>query len=171
MTTTLGSAPARMLEEARTDVQNADQKASLLLATVGVGFGVIVGGQISSGWRAADALSVGGQVLWWIGAAMALASVVTASSAVWPRYRLDDAPKYGITYWGHAASFTDPVELQAALVREHADHEALITDRVIHQLWRLSRIVLQKYRWIRVSLLLAGGAGIALSVAVVFLGV
>lgn len=40
----------RMFEEARADVTHADQKASVLLAALGIGFGAVLGGQLSAGW-------------------------------------------------------------------------------------------------------------------------
>lgn len=155
-----------MLQEARDDVQHADQKASLLLAAAGVGFGVIISGQMSSDWRADTVLSMPGQILWGFGIALAVACITAAAVAVWPRYRLETMPRYGVTYWGHVAAFKDPYRLGTALAKTDSDAKA--RERVLHQLWSLSRIVLRKYRWIRVSLLLGAGAGVALSAAVVF---
>lgn len=39
-----------LLAEARDDIPHADQKAGVLLAALGVGFAVVLGGQISSAW-------------------------------------------------------------------------------------------------------------------------
>ncbi|GAA3943916.1 Pycsar system effector family protein [Microbacterium soli] len=167
MSTEPGARENQMLQEARDDVQHADQKASLLLATAGVGFGVVVGGQMSSPWRADQMLSPIGQILWWAGIVAAVASVVAAAVAVWPRYRLEVMPRYGITYWGHVAAFRDPRSLGKAMTKAGSDRKGAGRDRALHQLWSLSRIVLKKYRWIRASLVLAGCAVLGLSLAVV----
>ena len=60
-----------MLAEARAEVNAADQKASLVLAALGVGFGAVVGGLLARDWEPSD-LTGFGEVLWWIGAALSL---------------------------------------------------------------------------------------------------
>jgi hypothetical protein len=153
----------RMLDEARDDVIHADQKSSLLLAALGVGFGAVVGGQLQSGWDS-SVLTVCGQVFWWIGVASAVAAVGMAAWAIWPRYKLDDSPKYGITYWGHVAALTGPEELTTTLKKQ----EVTSLDRTSHQLYILSRLVLKKYRRVRAALVLAGAAGVLMGAATVF---
>lgn len=161
--TTLGMAQ-QMLEEARADVTHADQKASVLLAALGIGFGAVLGGQLSSNWDSSR-LTTFGQVLWWLGVVAAVLSVAAAALAVWPRYKLDDRPTYGITYWGHAASFDDPKQLRAALDAQ----EVSSTARTSHQLWSLSRVVLRKYRYVRAALILAAVSGALLGFAAVII--
>lgn len=97
----------RMLDEARADVVHADQKSSLLLAALGVGFGAVVGSQLQAGWNS-NILSPCGQVIWWTGVVSAVLAVITSAWAIWPRYTLDDRPRYGITYWGHIAALEGP---------------------------------------------------------------
>jgi len=152
----------RMLEEARDDVKHADQKASVLLAALGIGFGAVLGGQLSAGWDSSS-LSACGQVLWWVGVAVAVLAVAASALAVWPRYRLDDRPKYGVTYWGHAAAFDDPHQLRTAL----EEQEVNSTARVAHQLWSLSHVVLKKYRFVRAALVMAATSGLLLGFAAV----
>jgi len=152
----------RMLEEAREDVKHADQKASVLLAALGIGFGAVVGGQLTAGWDSSS-LSACGQVVWWSGVVVAILAVAVSALAVWPRYKLDDRPKYGVTYWGHAAAFEDPHQLQAALDEQEVTSMA----RVSHQLWSLSRVVLKKYRFVRAALVLAGSSGLLLAIAAI----
>lgn len=151
-----------MLIEARDDVKHADQKASVLLAALGIGYSAILGGQLSGNWDS-DSLSCVGQVAWWVGVVLAGFSVIAAALAIWPRYRIDAAPKYGITYWGHVAGFEDAGALRKSLETTKADPMERVTD----QLWRLSRIVLLKYRYVRAALLLAGSGAILLSAAAV----
>ncbi len=154
----------RMLEEARADVVHADQKSSLLLAALGVGFGAVVGGQLQAGWDSST-LSVCGQVLWWIGVAAAIVAVGMAACAIWPRYDLDDSPKYGVTYWGHVAALNGPAELKSTL----KEQEVTSLDRTSHQLYMLSRLVLKKYRFVRAALILAGSAGLLMGAATILI--
>jgi hypothetical protein len=154
----------RMLDEARADVVHADQKSSVLLAALGIGFGAVLGGQLSGGWDS-SCLSAGSEILWWVGVAGAVLSVVASAFAVWPRYKIDDQPKYGVTYWGHAGAFDSPKALQKALERQDVTDMA----RTSHQLWSLSRVVLKKYRFVRLALVLAGASGLMLGLAAVVL--
>ena len=64
----------RMLDEARADVIHADQKSSLLLAALGVGFGAVVGAQLQAGWDS-SILSLPGQISWWLGVVAAIAEI------------------------------------------------------------------------------------------------
>src|SRR5664279_417920 len=70
----------RMLEEARADVIHADQKASVLLAALGIGFGAVLGGQLADGWDSSS-LSRGGQSVWWAGVVVA---VLSSPYLLWP---------------------------------------------------------------------------------------
>lgn len=143
----------RMLDEARSDVVHADQKASILLAALGVGFGLIVGGQFSGDFDPGALSTVAGFV-WWSGVASASIAIALAAAAVWPRYTLDDEPEYGITYWGHIADFPELSDLEDALDLEPPTSKV----RTRHQLWRLSRLVLTKYRLVKLALAFGGSA-------------
>jgi hypothetical protein len=148
----------QMLEHARDDVKHADQKASLLFAVLGVGFGAIVGGQLSGGWSYAS-LPPKVQICLFIGGLAASLAVVAAGLAVWPRYRTNDRPTYGVTYWGHIASLGTPADVKVALEQpDETDGTA-----AYHQLWSLSRLVLKKYFYVRTALLLAALSGVILA--------
>ncbi|WP_395640958.1 Pycsar system effector family protein [Pseudolysinimonas sp.] len=153
-----------MLAEAREDLSRADQKASLLLAAVGVGFGAVLGGQFAGDWSP-SALSDWGQIAWWVGVLAAIVSVACSALAVWPRFPRDGAPLYGITYWGHMAQFDDADALRTAL----ADQTTDTITRVSHQLFNLSKVVLWKYRFVRYALVAAAAAGGLLGVAAIVL--
>lgn len=151
-----------MLSEARADVVHADQKASVLLVALGVGFSAVLGGQLAGDFDS-SAFTICGQWVWWIGVALAVTAVSAAALAVWPRYRLDDRPQFGITYWGHVASFKSLESLETALKDQDRDDAR----RVAHQLWRLSKLVLLKYRLVRAGLILGSAAGLALAIAAI----
>lgn len=152
----------QMLAEARDDVSHADQKASVILAALGIGFGAVLGGQLAGNFDSGN-LSIPGEVVWWAGVFLAGASVVLAVLAVWPRYKVDDSPQYGITYWGHVAAFKDLSDFEEAL--ENADTRS--DRRTNHQLWRLSRLVLLKYRFVRGALILGTLSALTLGIAAV----
>jgi hypothetical protein len=150
-----------LLAEARADVAQADQKASLLLAALGVGLGAILGGQLSTGWTPFS-LSTPGQVVWWTGIVIAIIGVAGAAIAVWPRFSLAQGEN-GITYWGHAAGEKSAAELQTKLESQSASDISRTSD----QLWSVSRIVLAKYRWVRLSVIAAGAGALTTSIAAV----
>lgn len=142
-----------MLAEARADVVFADQKASMVLAALGIGFGALIGGLLAGDWRPSK-LNGLGEAIWWAGAVAAVVSVASAACAVWPRYSTKEAPKE-ISYWGHVAHFDSVEGFIAALDETPVDH----LHRTRHQLWRLSRIVRTKYRLVRGAIGSAAAAG------------
>jgi Family of unknown function (DUF5706) len=75
---------AAMLAEARADIGYADHKASMVLAALGIGFSALLGGLFASDWLPTDLVGWA-EVLWWIGGLLAVASVIFAGLAVWPR--------------------------------------------------------------------------------------
>ena len=155
----------QMLEETREDARSADQKASVLLAAFGIGFGALLASQLQAdGWRP-TLLSPAGGALYTLGLVLAGVAVAAASGALWPRYQLDVSPRHGISYWGHVAAFKSLADLDDALSRTPSRD----TLRTRHQLWQLSRLVLKKYRLIRASLCTAALATALLVVATVFI--
>jgi hypothetical protein len=156
----LSATTAQMLSEARDDVQHADQKASVLLATLGIGFAAVIGGQLAGNFDSSK-FSPCGQILWWAGVVAAVASVALSAWALWPRYKLDDRPEYGITYWGHIAAFKTLDDFDGAL----SEQGNATNRRGRHQLWRLSQLVLTKYRLIRSAIICGGVSGLLLGLA------
>ncbi|WP_156365736.1 DUF6338 family protein [Nocardiopsis sp. NRRL B-16309] len=139
-----------MLAEARAEVALADHKASMILAALGVGFGALLGGIFASNWGP-EKLNGVWEVAWWIGAVMAGVSVVCAAAAIWPRYTNVDAVN-GIYYWGHVATFKELDTFQEAF----SDQRGASSSRNQHQLWRMSHVVIRKYRFVRSALVLSG---------------
>lgn len=138
-----------MLAEVRSELDHADQKASLLIGSLGIAFSVILGGMLGGDWTL-EALRPWARVLWIVGGVIAVLSVLAAAAAVWPR--LTKAPPgTTITFWGHVREFGDHAELAAALAA-HGLHDP---QRTFQQLLVLSTVVRSKYRWIRWSMLLA----------------
>ena len=140
----------QMLDEARADVVQADQKASILLGIVGVAFSVVLGGQIAGDFDAND-LTPLGECLWWIAVGAIVLSVTASGMAIWPRYQVSD-PDEGITYWGHVAAYRDPDRLDGALELQIQSTRR----RNLHQLSHVSRLVRTKYVLVRWALVLGG---------------
>jgi hypothetical protein len=150
-----------MLAETREDVKHADQKASLLLAAVGVGLGALLSSQLQpDAWRPSQLTAAAGAA-YTLGLLLSATSVLTAGLAVWPRYDLHQKAQYGYTYWGHIAGYRTLAAFEKADTERHIDERA----RTRHQLWELSRLTLIKYRMIRTSLTSAGIAALALVIA------
>jgi hypothetical protein len=147
-----------MLAEARDQVTHADQKASLILAALGIGLGALLGGMLSGDWNP-TLLRGFGEVLWWVGAALAALAVLASAASVWPRYSRADLSQ-GIRYWGHVATYRSLAALSTAL----DENPSLERDRTRYQLWQLSRIADTKYRLVRIAMLAAGAAVVLLLV-------
>lgn len=147
-----------MLQEARDEVISADQKASVILAVLGLGFGAALSGLVAGEWRPHE-LAPWSQVMWWSGVSAGALAVYFAGSAAWPRYTSADVED-GVHYWGHAARFTTLAALSATLDTQHVDQVA----RTRHQLWRLSHVVARKFHRIRLAMGVAvAGAILALA--------
>lgn len=142
---------ANMLVEARADIAQADHKSSMVLAALGIGFSALLGGLFASDWRPTD-LTGWAETLWWVGGSLAVASVVLAGLAVWPRI---GAPhKTHVFYWGDVVRF----KTDAALGQFLDGHPIDAVARTRNQLWAISRIVKRKYVMIRWAMRAAVGA-------------
>ena len=151
----------RMLTETREELARADGKASILLASVGVVVGVLLGGIITGDWSP-DKLACAAEGFWWIGVAAAGGGMLSLSVAVYPR--LVPAAPGRVTYFEDVRRH----ETCAALL-PHINTEAERGDRDAEQLWRLSKIAHKKYRAIQVAEWLLMGAA-ALTLGAVLLG-
>ena len=139
-----------MLSEVMSEIDRADQKASLLIGSLGIAFSIVLSGILGGDWSI-ETLTPVGIVLWVIGAVAASGSVVAAAMAVWPR--LSKGPGEGaITYWGQVRGLSS-----AAAVAEALSQRGLQPpERTYQQLLVLSAVGQRKYRWIRWSMQLAG---------------
>ena len=91
----------QLLAEAREELNRADNKASMLFALFGIGFGAVLAGIIAGDWKPSG-LAVGAEVVWWLGAGAAVAALVALGAAVWPRLESDYALGR-VTYFAHVA--------------------------------------------------------------------
>ena len=150
---------SEILGEVMVEIDRADQKASLLIGSLGIAFSIVLSGMLGGGWSPAE-LGPLGVGLWTFGGVAAAASVVAAALAVWPR--LSKGPTAGaITYWGQIRGFASPQALADAL----AERGLQPPERTYQQLLVLSAVAQRKYRNIRQSMVLAGVAGVVIAVS------
>jgi len=139
-----------LLSEVMVEIDRADQKASLLIGSLGIAFSIVLSGMLGGGWSPAE-LGPFGVALWSVGGLTAAASVVAAALAVWPRLSKGQAAG-AITYWGQIRGMPSPQAVAAALA-ERGLHPP---ERTYQQLLVLSAVAQRKYRNIRQSMVLAG---------------
>ena len=139
-----------MLSEVMVEIDRADQKASLLIGSLGIAFSIVLSGMLGGGWSPAE-LGPFGVMLWTVGGTAAAASVVAAAFAVWPRLSKGPGPG-AITYWGQIRGMSSPQAVADAL----AERGLQPPERTYQQLLVLSAVAQRKYRNIRQSMVLAG---------------
>lgn len=155
-----GPAPfnRQLLHESREELERADRKAQILLASSGVAVSVVMAGVIAGNWTPLQ-LPTWALTVWSMGACAVLLGIVLLSISIFPRIVHRD-PAGKVAYFGHVASYPNVEALRAALATAAADPD----DRTTNQLWVISRIVVRKYRLIRWALGLFG-AGFTLALA------
>jgi hypothetical protein len=149
-----------LLFESREELTRADAKASLLLATLGIGLSAILAATLAGDWTPFS-LKEPYQAMWWIGSAWAGISFFCLCAAVYPKVK-HKSTSGGITYFGDVAALKTEKELRVALRRSETDPHA----RTITQLHVISRLAGKKYAFIRAGLLTLGLA-IAFTLAAV----
>jgi hypothetical protein len=146
---------ATLLGEARQELTLADQKLSIILATVGVSTAVAAGVATSN----SAAANATWPPTWTLAAASVLAVVAATACAtgLWPRThrRGSSGP---ITYWGDAAHFASPELLGDHITANPVGQEARDTT----QLWQVATILNKKYRSVRLAIICLSGAILAL---------
>ena len=148
-----------MLAEVREEIDRADQKASLLIGSLGIAFSIVLGGILGGSW---DPTTLGpiATAVWSVCAILASGSVTAAALAVWPR--LTKSPGNGaITHWGHVYGLPSAEAVGEAL----AERGLYPPERNYQQLLVLSALVRRKYRAIRWSMALAGAASLLVVVS------
>lgn len=152
----------KLLAESREELERADSKAAMLLASFSVLVGVVVAGLLAGKFKPAD-LHCAGEPVWWVGCGAVAAALIALACAIYPtlRHGEDRGP---ITYFGHAAG-KDATAIEAALKRQVEGGRS----RTIEQLVVVSAIVWKKYLFLQGALWLFG-AGVALCIFGVAVG-
>lgn len=148
-----------MLAEVAQEIVHANDKAAVLIRALGIAYTILVGGLFvgdrsiqTSGWLS--------MVLWPVGIAAAIISVVAAGMALWPR--LSKPHQAGaVTYWGQLHGYTDPAQVAAAI----AESGLRQPERTYQQLMVLATVAQRKYQYIRASMLCAAVAALCVALA------
>ncbi|WEO95905.1 Pycsar system effector family protein [Streptomyces sp. FXJ1.172] len=139
----------RLLAETRGEIAHADNKASVLVAALGMTAGVFSALLAGRNWSP-SALSGAGAVVWWAGALSLLLSLFALLLAVLPRYRLGTwTAGEPLSYFGDIQQAVRSGELDSAL----ADTQRRSTAGLTRALTENSRIAARKHQWIRTGLI------------------
>ncbi|MEO3974247.1 Pycsar system effector family protein [Streptomyces sp. CAU 1734] len=140
----------RLLAELRTEIAQADSKASILVAVLGMTAGVFSGLLAGRNWSPGD-LSGLSTVIWWTGSLAFALALIALLLAVLPRYGSARwRPGQALTYFGDVQQAARTGQLTAALsaAAEQPAGAGLTT-----ALTETSRIAALKHRWIRAGLI------------------
>jgi hypothetical protein len=148
-----------LLSETREELNRADAKVSVLLATTAVAASIIAGAIATGRWTPTH-LATWAQVIWWLGVSIATAGFVTLARALVPRVHVSD-DQFPLGYFGHVARLQSTDELSKCLSEVSGQR----LERTVSQLWVVSRIVAGKYHNIRLALHLFGIAAVLLVIA------
>nr|WP_189217991.1 Pycsar system effector family protein [Streptomyces ruber] len=139
----------RLLSDLRSEIARADNKASVLIAALGMTAGVFSGLLTGRDWTP-QALSASGTAVWWAGVASLTLSLLALLLAVLPRYRSGDwVPGRPLTYFGDIRRAVRTDALDTALADTGADPLAGLTAALTEN----SRIAWRKHQWIRTGLI------------------
>ena len=133
-----------LLRESREELERIDLKASILLSVCSLALAALVHAAAYLHWDPRDL--VGFQWFLWAGMALGACALVALAAAVWPR--LGHGGEGEITFFGHVARFEGLEELNAGLDKEASRH-ATRSEHSAKRLLALSRIIYDKYRYIR----------------------
>jgi hypothetical protein len=143
-----------LLDRARAETTQADNKAAILLAGVLAVAGGIAAAAGAGSWTPAR-LAWYVTVPFWAAAAAMLAAIACLAAAIYPRRRVQ--PSHELTsvgYFGDVAALGSAVELRGLLT----DPGVSALDIWVDQIWQLSAIVSRKYQLVRWSVRLLGAA-------------
>ncbi|MGW0603097.1 Pycsar system effector family protein [Streptomyces sp. NPDC002640] len=138
----------RLLTDLRAEITRADQKASVLVAALGITAGAFSGLVAGEKWSPAD-LSDVAAALWWTGGSALVVSLASLLLAVVPRYRRSTwAPGDPLSYFGDIRQAVRLGLLADAL----EDTERRPVAGLTAALTETSRIAARKHQWIRLGL-------------------
>jgi hypothetical protein len=130
------------LAETREEIVRVDSKASVVLAGAGVAVGVILAGLIAGDMKISS-MSVVVLVTSALSATATLVGIGCLGAGIYPRCGTPQAGR--ARYFAEAATYETAEALKRALAQD-----AIVGDRLVHQLWGLSKAVVNKYvllRW------------------------
>lgn len=135
---------ADLLADTREELTRADSKAALLLAATGVVIGALLAGLLSQEWTPFD-LNNKVEWIWWVGVGCAAAGVFSIAAAVYPRTQRRGARHPGVpAYYGDVAAYKNITQFRQAI-----QSPPNIEERLVDQVFQVSRIVKRKYALLR----------------------
>jgi MFS family permease len=133
--------------ETREEIIRADGKATTLMSVLGLILGALLAGAVAGSFSP-QPLHDSVEWIFWIGVSFAFAAEAALCSAVWPRlYAL--RPKENLRFFGHVAQFESTESLHLALQNVDSNY-----DRLVDQVYALSKIIVRKYQLVRSALFL-----------------
>lgn len=138
------------LAETREEIVRVDGKASIVLAGAGVAVGVIIAGLIAGDMKISD-MSNAVLVISAISAIATLAGIGFLGAAIYPRCGTPEPGR--ARYFAEAAAHKTAEALRVALA-----HDSIVGDRLLHQVWGLSKAVANKYALLRWGIRMLGMA-------------
>jgi hypothetical protein len=154
--------PARLqaemlLDETREELLRADSKASVLLSASGIIVSALLAAALASDWNPAAIADDRAEFLFWAGIGAGAIGVGLLGLAVKPRTRHHDN-RESLAYFGHVVQYSSRgiFKLRTTRQRENATGRTELKQdlqliggntfqRVVDQVWTLSRIVQRKY--------------------------
>jgi MFS family permease len=133
--------------ETREELIRADSKATTLFSVLGLILGALLAGAVA-GRSSPERLSDSVQWLFWVGVSLALIAEAALCSAVLPRMKTN-LPKEEVRFFVHVAQFEDRESLRTALLNAGSEY-----DRLVDQVYSLSKIIVRKYQFIRLAIAL-----------------
>jgi hypothetical protein len=150
-----------VLKDTREELGRADQKSSILFGAFGIvvsALGVVL---ISEDWTP-FALDDRFEWLWWFGLLLSGAGLSLLALAVVPRMRHSE-DRLRVSYFGHVVAIGTREDLRDAVAAAASNP----LDRVVDQLFVVSRIVERKYRLTRNAMQCMAGSAGAITLSVV----
>jgi hypothetical protein len=153
----------RVLAWGREELTRADTKASILLAGSVAVIAAVIAGVVAGGWTPTE-LTEWREPVWWAAAVAAGLAVLLLAAAIYPRTMRRTGQPQVIAYYGDVVALKDRNELRTALERSARRD----MDRLIDQVYQVSRIVKRKYRLLASGMwvLLVSAIGSSLAVLV-----
>lgn len=135
-----------LLAAAREEIVRADNKASLLLASLGIASGALLAGAIGGTWSPSG-LEALPKILCWAAIASLVGTCGSLGYVIYPRTQRRSADPNLIAFFGDVNA-TPIAELEAAIART----VDAVPQSLYDQLVQTSRIVEEKYRGVKIAL-------------------
>jgi hypothetical protein len=165
-----------LLRDTRDELAKADAKASILLATSGIGLAALLSNGSDSTWYPNNLAEAAARISAWTALGLTLLGIALVGAAVKPRLRAKHERTSGkVHYFGDVEAFRPNVwrlrhrNRRCAAARTHfiaalqsVQRQTDYADRLADQVWVLSHVAYRKYRllslgmWIYLLALLAG---------------